>query len=70
MVTEKQAERGTVIVMNPKNGEILAYAVYPTFDPNNYKSNPSTVKELDTHRRISSGVYIQNHYYRKCYGFG
>ena len=23
--------------MNPKNGEILAYAVYPTFDPNNYK---------------------------------
>ena len=25
MVTEKQAERGTVIVMNPKNGEILAW---------------------------------------------
>ena len=37
MVTEKRADRGTVIVMNPKNGEILAYAVYPTFDPNNYK---------------------------------
>ncbi len=37
MVTEKKAERGTVIVMNPKNGEILAYAVYPTFDPNNYR---------------------------------
>ena len=38
MVKEKNAERGTVIVMNPKNGEILAYAVYPTFDPNNYKN--------------------------------
>lgn len=38
MVREKNAERGTVIVMNPKNGEILAYAVYPTFDPNNYKT--------------------------------
>lgn len=41
MVTEKNAERGTVIVMNPKNGEILAYALYPTFDPNNYKKATS-----------------------------
>lgn len=38
MVKEKEALRGTVIVMNPKNGEILAYAVYPTYDPNNYKN--------------------------------
>ena len=38
MVTEKRADRGMVIVMNPKNGEILAFAVYPTFDPNNYKN--------------------------------
>lgn len=37
MVKEKDALRGTVLVMNPKNGEILAYAVYPTYDPNNYK---------------------------------
>ncbi|MFR1673009.1 MAG: peptidoglycan D,D-transpeptidase FtsI family protein, partial [Candidatus Gastranaerophilaceae bacterium] len=45
MVTEKQAERGTVLVMNPKNGEILAYAVYPTFDPNNYKkATPQQLK--------------------------
>ena len=29
--------RGAVIVMNPKNGEILAYAVYPFFDPNKFK---------------------------------
>ena len=32
------AYRGAVIVMNPKNGEILAYAVYPYFDPNNFKT--------------------------------
>ena len=37
MVTEKQAARGAVIVMNPKNGEILGYAVYPRYNPNNYK---------------------------------
>ena len=37
MITEREALRGTAIVMNPKNGEILAYAVYPTYDPNNYK---------------------------------
>jgi len=37
MIAKKQALRGTVIVMNPKNGEILAYAVYPYYDPNNYK---------------------------------
>ncbi|MCI1272927.1 MAG: penicillin-binding protein 2 [Clostridiaceae bacterium] len=36
-VVEKNALRGTVIVMNPKNGEILGMAVYPTYDPNNYR---------------------------------
>lgn len=35
------AARGAVIVMNPKNGEILAYAVYPDFDPNNFKNASS-----------------------------
>ena len=37
MITEKKASRGAVIVMNPKNGEILGYAVYPRYNPNNYK---------------------------------
>ena len=35
------AARGAVIVMNPKNGEILAYAVYPDFDPNHFKNATS-----------------------------
>ena len=37
VIHEKAALRGTVIVLNPKNGEILGYAVYPTYNPNNYK---------------------------------
>lgn len=36
-----KAHRGAVIVMNPRNGEILAYAVYPYFDPNNFKNATS-----------------------------
>lgn len=38
MILKRQALRGTVIVMNPRNGEILAYAVYPYYDPNNYRN--------------------------------
>lgn len=37
VIKEKGAIRGTIIVMNPKNGEILGYAIYPTYNPNNYK---------------------------------
>jgi len=39
------ADKGTVIVMNPKNGEILGFALYPTYDPNKYNIfSPSVVK--------------------------
>ena len=41
IIQEKQAQRGAVIVMNPKNGEILGYAVYPRYNPNNYKKTPA-----------------------------
>lgn len=36
-IAKFRAQRGAVIVMNPRNGEILAYAVYPYFDPNDFK---------------------------------
>ena len=42
MVSQKNASRGAVIVMNPKNGEILGYAVYPRYNPNNYKKVSAT----------------------------
>ncbi len=38
MIHKTKALRGTVIVENPRNGEILAYAVYPYYDPNNFKT--------------------------------
>lgn len=37
VIKEKEALRGAVIVMNPKNGEILAYAVSPAYDPNHFQ---------------------------------
>ena len=35
-VREYGAFRGSVIVMNPRNGEVLALANYPSIDPNNF----------------------------------
>lgn len=45
MVRKTNADRGTVIVLNPKNGEILGFALYPNYDPNKYNIfNPSVIK--------------------------
>lgn len=33
---EYEFKRGTIIVANPENGDILAMCSYPSFDPNNY----------------------------------
>ncbi|MEP7285188.1 MAG: penicillin-binding protein 2 [Chloroflexota bacterium] len=35
-ITKYGATRGSLIIMDPRNGEILAMASYPTFDPNSY----------------------------------
>jgi cell division protein FtsI/penicillin-binding protein 2 len=35
-VQQYEATGGTIIVMDPRNGDILAMANYPTFDPNAY----------------------------------
>ncbi|MCX6031637.1 MAG: penicillin-binding protein 2 [Chloroflexi bacterium] len=36
-----EAEAGTIIVMDPRTGAILALANYPTFDPNHYGDSES-----------------------------
>ena len=42
------SERGLVLMMDPRTGEILANAIYPTFDPNYYGQFP-----LETRRNIA-----------------
>lgn len=45
MIIQTRAEKGAVIILNPKNGEILGFAVYPSYNPNKYnKFNASIVK--------------------------
>ncbi len=41
-----KAERGVVIISNPKTGEILAMSSYPFFDPNNPYKNLKNSKNL------------------------
>lgn len=35
-IAESGSRSGTIIIMNPRNGDILAMASYPSFDPNTY----------------------------------
>jgi cell division protein FtsI (penicillin-binding protein 3) len=52
-VEAKHARSGTAIVMNPYNGEILALANYPTFDP-----NKPPVAADDPMSRLNLGVSV------------
>lgn len=47
-INETGSTQGTIIVMNPRNGDVLAMANYPTFDPNAYFniSDPSVLNNL------------------------
>jgi len=52
-ITKTHAMAGTVIVMNPNNGEILALANWPTFNPN----APNAVTPETRMNRSVSAVY-------------
>ncbi len=48
-VQVSQADSGTVVVMDPKTGDILAMADAPPFDPNNVtKADPATMRNRAT----------------------
>jgi cell division protein FtsI/penicillin-binding protein 2 len=44
-VEENHAEGGTAVVMDPYNGDILAMANYPTYDPNDVGSSPIEARQ-------------------------
>ena len=52
-VRKAHAKSGTVIVMDPRNGRLLALASIPTFDPNDL----STLKSSNTANRTVAEVY-------------
>jgi len=43
-VEAARADAGTAVVMNPHNGEILAMASWPTFNPNDYNDVPEAAR--------------------------
>lgn len=47
-VRETRAESGTVVVINPKTGEILALAVYPTADLNSFYDPANSNRYVNT----------------------
>jgi cell division protein FtsI (penicillin-binding protein 3) len=52
-VNQSAAESGTVVVMDPRTGEVLALATYPSFDP----SDPTAAPEADRGNRAVTEVY-------------
>ncbi len=51
-VLSSKSDRGLVLVMDPNSGQILANAIFPTFDPNNYQ-------EVTTDRRRNVAITDQ-----------
>ena len=45
-IKETNAEGGLIIAMNPSNGEILALAIHPSYDPNKYDEYPAENRRI------------------------
>lgn len=55
-VRETKSEAGTVVIMDPANGEILAMANWPVFDPN---SLVRTVAEVENQRNFAVSYMVE-----------
>lgn len=53
-VKEAAAESGSVVVLDPRNGEVIALANYPNFDPRNERPTPEEANA----RRSNTAVQI------------
>lgn len=56
-VEKNSADSGSIIIMDPKTGAIVAMATYPTFDPNDYAkaSDPSVYNNQTTQGSYEPG---------------
>jgi cell division protein FtsI/penicillin-binding protein 2 len=56
-VEDNQADSGSIVIMDPKTGAILAMATYPSFDPNDYAkaSDPSVYNNQTTQGSYEPG---------------
>lgn len=52
-VRESAADSGTVVAMDPRTGEVLAMATYPSLDP----SNPTAFPDADRGNRAVTEIY-------------
>ncbi|MEM7737792.1 MAG: penicillin-binding transpeptidase domain-containing protein [Deinococcota bacterium] len=52
--------RGAVIAMNPQNGEILAMASYPDYDPNVFTHRPSSTEAIEALLQDDVGLPLMN----------
>ena len=58
---EYKAEGGSIIIMNPRTGEILAQASYPVFNPNNSGAHTDAQRrESDCSEHVRARVDIQD----------
>ena len=59
-LAQSSTGRGSVVALNPKNGEILAMVSYPSYDPNNIDENfPELVQDSEAPllNRAMQGLY-------------
>ena len=65
-VESTQAINGSAIVMNPQNGEILAMASYPLFDPNLYNTDQTrNQRNLAIQDTFEPGINLQGGHHRR-----